>query len=63
MKHILIALLFFFCSIIDGIWTYSVWTGAYLYGADMGAVITLTLFSSVGGVICLISGIWVLLFE
>lgn len=57
MKNILTAILFFFCAIVDGIWTYAVWTGAFLYGADMGAVITLTLFSAVGGLVCLCGGV------
>lgn len=61
MKNILIAILFFLCAFVDGYWTFSIWTGAILYGADAGAVITLTLFSSIGGIICLIGGIYYLL--
>lgn len=57
MKNILTAILFFLCAIIDGYWTFAIWTGAILYGADAGAVITLTLFSSIGAVIGTIGGI------
>lgn len=57
MKDLVLAIIMLLCALIDGIWTYAVWTAAYLYGADMGAVITLTLFSAVGGLVCLCGGV------
>lgn len=57
MKKILLALLFFICAAIDGTWTAVIWTGAILYGADAGAVLTLTLFSAFGTVVCAGGGI------
>lgn len=61
MKDLVLAVIMFICALIDGVFAIAVASGAVMYGADTGAIMTIVLVSGGFGLICLIGGIWLLL--